>query len=148
LDSFELENRIRELVEAAGFRLLQAFWKPIRGRHQLRVVTDAEDHNITIDECANLTRAIRDFLDSYPHEFPDYRLEVSSPGLNHPLAPWQYRKNIGRTVAVQYHEEDAVRTWQGELVAVQGDSLTVRQGEETREFGADVIRQVLVLPPF
>lgn len=148
LNSLELEGKIQALVEAAGFHLLQALWKPIRGRQMLRVVADAEDHNITIAECASLSRTITDLLDSYPHEFPDYRLEVSSPGLDHPLERWQIQKNVGRRVQIDYQEEGAPRTWTGDLIAGDSQGITVADSDETCTFRLDAIRRIFVLPKF
>ncbi len=146
LDSIELEEKIRLLVEAAGFRLLQMFWKPLRGRQMLRVIADAEDHNITVNECATLSRFISDLLDSYPHDFPDYRLEVSSPGLNHPLEAWQFPKNRGRLVEVRFAEKGKPQSWQGELQTVDEAGICVQGKEELRRFPFESIQQLYVLP--
>ncbi len=146
VDSYELENRIQLVVETAGFRLLSALWKPLKGRPMLRVVADAEDHNLTINECARISGLITDLLDSYPHDFPDYRLEVSSPGLGHPLERWQFLKNVGRMVEVQFQEESVQRTERGVLAAVAEESLTLNQKGASRRFPYDGIQQVIVLP--
>ncbi len=146
MDSVELERRIQLLVEAAGFHLLSANWTPMRGRQMLRVVADAEDHNITIDECADLSRAISDLLDSYPHEFPDYRLEVSSPGLARPLKNWQLQKNIGRTVEVHYEESGVKRTYRGELIQTDEVEIQVRENDISRRFPLKDISDIYVLP--
>jgi ribosome maturation factor RimP len=148
LNSLELEDKVRSLAETAGLRLLQALWKPLRGRQWLRVIADAEDHNITIEECAGLSRSISDLLDSYPHEFPDYRLEVSSPGVGHPLENWQIAKNVGRRVEVQYLELEAVKTWIGDLIAADASAVTVTSSEATRTFLLEVVRQIVVIPKF
>jgi ribosome maturation factor RimP len=144
----ELEEKIRVLAEAAGFRLMHTFWKPLRGRQLLRVVADAEDHNITINECAILSRNITDLLDSFPHDFPDYRLEVSSPGLDHPLETWQIPKNVGRQVEVQCQEDGLTRTWRGEMIAADSEAVTVAAPDETRTFRLDSIRQIVVVAKF
>lgn len=148
MDSIELENRLRLLVEAAGYRLVLSHWKPMRGKLLLRVVADAEDRNITVGECAALSRSISDLLDSYPGDFPDYRLEVSLPGLDHPLEPWQIRKNLGRWVEVQYLETNQVVSWRGELVSVDEAGIRVRCEDQIRDFSSGQFRQIKVLPRF
>ena len=53
---------------------------------------------ITIDECAGIHRHIENHLD---REAEDFELQVSSPGLDHPLAVIeQYYKNEGKKVEV------------------------------------------------
>jgi len=146
MDSVELENKLRLLIEAAGFRLLHSYWLPRKHRPQLRVIADAEDHNITVAECAELSRSISDLLDSYPHDFPDYRLEVSSPGLNHPLAEWQYRKNLGRLVEVQYSKDGLVRNLKGDFVSFINDEVCLKDDDRIETIPLASVRQILVLP--
>jgi ribosome maturation factor RimP len=53
---------------------------------------------VTLDECATVSRFIESFLN---REEEDFELEVSSPGLDNPLTqPWQFGKNVGRTLDV------------------------------------------------
>lgn len=146
MNPIELEDRIRQIAESAGFHLLKARWTPMRGRQQLNVVADAEDHNITIDECAHLSRMISDLLDSYPHEFPDYRLEVSSPGLSHPLEEWQFRKNVGRRVEIRWMEDEVLRSYRGELISVDLPEVTVEGSQGQTRFNLERVKQVNVLP--
>lgn len=144
MDSYELEKRLEQLVESAGYHLISANWKPVRGQQLLRVTADAEDHNITIQECAELSRDISDLLDSYPHDFPDYVLEVSSPGLKHPLEPWQFSKNVGRTVEVRYAEDAKPRTCRGELVEINGKEFSIQLSDQLRRFNLNSIDGVYV----
>lgn len=146
MNPIELEDKIQQIVESAGFHLLKARWTPMRGRQQLNVVADAEDHNITIDECAHLSRMISDLLDSYPHQFPDYRLEVSSPGLSHPLEEWQFRKNVGRSVEIRWMENEVFKSYRGKLISVDFPEITVESSEGLIRFNVERIKQVNVLP--
>jgi len=146
VDSVELENRLRLLIEAAGFHLMASHWKPLKGKRLLRVVADAEDHNITVDECAGLSRAISDLLDSYPHDFPDYRLEVSSPGLEHPLERWQFRKNLGRLVEVHFLEDGEARSCRGDLISIAETEIGIQAKGQVRTVALENVQHVLVLP--
>lgn len=56
------------------------------------------DHGISIDDCVAVSRHVEHSLD---REEEDFALQVSSAGLGRPLRnERQYRKNIGREVAV------------------------------------------------
>ncbi|MDD5570426.1 MAG: ribosome assembly cofactor RimP [Bacteroidales bacterium] len=56
------------------------------------------DENITIGECAEISRFIEAKLN---RDNEDFELEVSSPGLNHPFKVFrQYLKNINKDVSV------------------------------------------------
>ena len=144
----ELEKRVEMIVEAGGFRLVSANWTPIKGRQQLRIVADAEDHNITIGECSEISRAVSDLLDSYPHEFPDYRLEVSSPGLKHPLEKWQFRKNLERIVEVRFMENNVQQRFAGKLSDVSEEDFTIQGEAESQRFTYTDAGDVFVQPSF
>ncbi len=56
------------------------------------------DTNITIGECAEISRFIESELD---REVEDFELRVSSPGLDHPFKMLrQYKKYVGREIAI------------------------------------------------
>jgi ribosome maturation factor RimP len=60
----------------------------------------------TLDEVAEATRTVSDVLDSSDlMGRSPYTLEVSSPGVDHPLiTPAQFRRNVGRLLAVRLAE--------------------------------------------
>jgi len=70
------------------------------------VIVDG-DQGIMIDDCAALSRALNESLEG---EISDpYTLEVSTPGLDHPLKlKRQYKKNIGRGLKVVRKDKSIV----------------------------------------
>ena len=64
------------------------------------------DRGITIDDCAELSRALsKEFDDRAIFGDENYLLEVSTPGLDHPLKmKRQYFKNTGRNLKVTTKE--------------------------------------------
>ena len=86
------------------------------------------DQGITIDECANLSRALSDSI----HEsnlMEDYTMEVTTPGIDQPLKLLrQYQKHIGRNLKVELKESEVVR---GKLLQMEDDSITIEvEGKE------------------
>jgi len=84
------------------------------------------DDGITIQRCADLSREMIAALEK-ERTFGDneYRLEVSSPGIDRPLKLLrQYPKNIGRRFKVRFRQGAEEKVIAGSLVAVQGDQLT------------------------
>lgn len=70
-------------------------------KSKVRVLLDG-DEGITIDACANLSRALGNELESTDRIPGAYTLEVSSPGIDYPLkSPRHFRKNIGRQLKVR-----------------------------------------------
>jgi ribosome maturation factor RimP len=77
--------------------------KPV---NNFKIFVDA-DNGINIDKCVKINRAMYKIIEEEAW-YPDgnFSLEVSSPGVDEPLLlPRQYKKNIGRTVAVTLLDE-------------------------------------------
>lgn len=55
-------------------------------RRRLQIMAERPaDHDITIEECARLSRAVSEVLDAADPVAGEYLLEVSSPGIDRPL---------------------------------------------------------------
>jgi Uncharacterized protein conserved in bacteria len=112
-----MNSTLRNIVEShlvKGQFLLDAR-EDSRGNY-LRIIIDSED-NITLNDTTRLTKMLRDSneVDAlYPSGF---RLEVSTPGLDNSLRfPFQYKKNINRTLVVSYIEKEVEVEVEGNLV--------------------------------
>ena len=83
------------------------------------------DQGVTIDDCADLSRALsKEFNDRAYFGDENYLLEVSTPGLEHPLKlRRQYFKNAGRTVKVVAKSS----TVEGKLKEVADDKIVLVQ---------------------
>lgn len=74
--------------------------KGVQGKTKILVLLDS-DEGVNIDDCAQLSRKIGGELEEKEVLDIAFILEVSSPGLDHPLAmERQYLKNIGRKLRV------------------------------------------------
>jgi len=72
-----------------------------KGPKKVLVLLDG-DNGITIDDCANLSRDLAKALDEQDWMNDSYTLEVSTPGLDQPLAlERQFKKNVGRQLKVK-----------------------------------------------
>ena len=70
--------------------------------NNINVVLDG-DQGVTVQDCMKVSRAIEHNLD---REEEDFSLTVTSAGAASPMVnPRQYKKNIGRKVAVKTNEE-------------------------------------------
>ncbi|MEJ1236951.1 ribosome maturation factor RimP [Chryseolinea sp. T2] len=95
----------------------------LRGKHKVLVFVDG-DQGITIDHCADLSRAMSEELDRLPGLNDSYVLEVSTPGVDYPLKfDRQYGKHVGRTLKVVLRDQSI----EGKLVNVSGDGITLEQ---------------------
>lgn len=95
----------------------------LRGKHKVLVFVDG-DQRITIDDCADLSRAMSEDLDRLPGLNDSYVLEVSTPGVDHPLKfSRQYAKHIGRSLKVHLRDQ----TIEGKLLNVSADAIMLEQ---------------------
>lgn len=113
----EIEKELEDRVQDLGYELVDMRWGGSRYRPQLKLRIDRPDsgpgHGVTVDECADVSRALEPWLDGHESLSRRYVLEVSSPGVDRPLL----------------RERDFER-FRGERVAVIGRDLLL--GRSTR----------------
>ncbi len=104
------EKNIRELIEQVvgnkGFFLIDLVFRGDRSNRVLEVYMDAE-HNVTAEDCAEISREINKRIDEEMVFESGYRLEVSSPGINRPLKFLkQFPKHTGRKFDISYRDPE------------------------------------------
>jgi ribosome maturation factor RimP len=93
------------------------------GPKKVLVIVDG-DNGITIDDCAAISRELSAALDDSALVDENYMLEVSTPGLDHPLKlKRQYKKNIGRKLKVKLPGNIV----EGTLTEVNEDTIILSQ---------------------
>lgn len=127
-----IKEKILEIVKnslsGSDFLLIDAI---VRGDQRKRIIEVFVDSAKTIsaDDLAELSRKINDVL-SENEEIGNYRLDVSTPGVDRPLKFIdQYPKNINRNFELEYQFENEIRKIKARLVAVQGNELTFNDGK-------------------
>ncbi|MCF7810776.1 hypothetical protein K9N50_07275 [bacterium] len=92
------------------------------GNQLIQLFVDLEEEYITIDECASISRRLQDLIDMQDWAPENYRLVVSSPGLNWPLKElWQFRKNIIRLI----RHSNTERTIEGRILSATNDGKII-----------------------
>lgn len=125
-------------AEAMGLALVRVAFFGGESDPTLQVMAERPDtRQLTIDDCADLSRRISDRLDALEEAGKDpidvaYRLEVSSPGIDRPLtrradfADW-----AGHEAKVALKEKlDGRQRFNGTLVGIDGDTVTILDKEE------------------
>ncbi len=124
-------------AEAMGLALVRVAFFGGDSDPTLQVMAERPDtRQLTIDDCADLSRRISDKLDALEEAGRDpidqaYRLEVSSPGIDRPLtrradfADW-----AGHEAKIALKEKrDGRQRFNGELIGIDGDTLTISDKE-------------------
>jgi ribosome maturation factor RimP len=97
-----LAGWIEPVVAGAGYDLEDLVVTPAGRRSVVRVVVD-RDQGVTLDDIAEVSRAVSEVLDANDNGMgrTPYVLEVTSPGVDRPLTePRHWRRNTGRLVTV------------------------------------------------
>jgi len=128
---------------------LNLFFVEVRIRGDRRqpifeIFADTEP-GITLNECEKLTRELQDRIDM-DESFPgNYRLNVSSPGLEKPLIQdFEYQRNIGKQLIIKLHCEAGVIEKTGELRGFDNTNLQLLAGGVTETFKRSEIKEAKV----
>lgn len=128
----ELETRLTDLIEpearALGFDLVRVKLFGAAGDRTLQVMAERPDtRQLTIDDCAALSRRISDVMDEKDPIDEAYRLEVSSPGIDRPLTRLKdfedWKTHEARIVLVEPIEGRKQLT--GDLNGLEGDRIAI-----------------------
>jgi ribosome maturation factor RimP len=135
MSSGSLKSRLHTLLEPLaadeGYDVEDVVVTPAGNRRLVRVLVDA-DGGVTLDDVATLARTVSEALDSSDvMGSSPYVLEVSSPGVDHPLTlPRHWRRAAGRLVTVSVA---GAGSFTGRVVGLDGDGVIFRtdDGEVT-----------------
>jgi ribosome maturation factor RimP len=145
----QLEAEIRQLFEDEGVILLDFNTSGRSGSLMLRAVADRRSGSVSIDDCVRLTRQIQHLISEKKLLAEEYRLEVSSPGLEYPLTQeWQFTKNVGRLLKAQVTGEKGPREISGRLMTADHDGITVVADKSEWKLGYRDVLSAQILPEF
>jgi ribosome maturation factor RimP len=126
----KLDPRVEEIIEdelaLLGFELVMLEGSLAGKRKVIRLYIDNPEKGVSVDDCVIVTRTIGLVLDNEDLIKVPYSLEVSSPGMNRPLAkPEHFRRFKGKAAKVVIMEEGSTRTRIGEIVDVVEDTVII-----------------------
>jgi ribosome maturation factor RimP len=122
-----LAGWIGPVVARAGYDLEELVVTPAGRRSVVRVVVD-RDEGVTLDDIAEVSRAVSEVLDQNDDGMgrAPYVLEVTSPGVDRPLTEHRHwRRNIGRLVTVAVGPAGHAATVTGRVTAVDDAGVTL-----------------------
>jgi len=126
----EVVERVKELIssylEENNIELVDVTYKREQGGMTLRLLVDTPE-GITIAECEALNNYLSERLDKENVIEEHYLLEVSSPGLDRPIATDRdFACSMGKVLDITTYEPvDAKRTHAGRLIGMDKDNIVV-----------------------
>lgn len=142
----EIDREMERRIDDLGYELVEIRWGGSGKRPMLKVRIDRQDsipgEGVTVDECAEVSRALEPWLDEHESLSERYVLEVSSPGVDRPLVRARdFVRFRGEKVAVMSRGQeilaDKATRLEGELLGLaeegtESESVLLRlpDGEE------------------
>jgi len=143
-DTAAIARLIEPAVKAQGLELVRVAMIGGTSDPTLQVMAERPDtRQLTIDDCADLSRAISEVIDPLEESGRDlidgaYRLEVSSPGIDRPLTRRaDYADWAGHEARVKLAEpQEGAKQVSGDIVGIDGDIVTIAtpKGERRVDF--------------
>ncbi len=121
-----IETLLEEKLKGSDHFVVEVKELP-KARIQVFIDSDSE---LTIARCAEISRFLEAHLEEEALVPEHYTLEVSSPGVDRPLAlKRQYVKNIGRKLSIKTKDGKHKR---GLLKAVEEDAIVIEKEEKKK----------------
>lgn len=139
------EDFLIKLQESMDFELVDVEFVKEAGEHYLRIYCDMDkDGGIGIDDCADISRAVSDWLDREDFIAESYILEVSSPGLGRTLKKDKdFERELGKDVDIKlFKARYFVKEFSGSLNAYDKETVSIKIGEEIITFNRNEIANI------
>ena len=144
----EVERLVGPPIEGLGYELVRVRLTG-GGVPTLQIMAERQDRReMSVDDCAEISRLISAVLDVDDPIAGSYTLEVSSPGLDRPLVrAGDYERFAGCEVRVETRRSIGGRKrFRGRLVGRRGEDVVVAVGEVEHAIPFDeVLRGKLML---
>jgi ribosome maturation factor RimP len=123
----QIAHMIAPSLEAMGYDLVRVRLTG-GGRPTLQIMAERiDDREMTVDDCAEISRAVSALLDVEDPIASAYVLEVSSPGIDRPLTrPADFSRFAGHEAKLELGQPvDGRKRFRGRLVGLEGDQVRV-----------------------
>ena len=138
-----ISQLIEPTLEAMGYELVRVMSTGGR-RPTLQVMAERLDRaGMTVDDCAEISRAVSVLLDVEDPIKEAYQLEVSSPGIDRPLIkPADFERFAGFEARVETDRQiEGQRKFRGRLLGVENEAVRLAMPEGERHVPLAMIRK-------
>lgn len=147
MSEIDWEKRIRTSIEKLGYEVVD-IRKEVRSKLDIIKIYIDSDSGVTLADCSNVSRFVNDEIFKYDLFTKDYRLEVSSPGIDRPLAGYKdFKRNITRKASVTFLENGNTVTITGTIKNANENEIIIQKSKDdiTIEMNK-IIEGKIVLP--
>lgn len=144
----QIERMIAPSLAAMGYDIVRVLLTGGQ-RPTLQVMAErADGQDMSVDDCAEISRAVSALLDVEDPIAGAYTLEVSSPGIDRPLTrPADFQRFAGFEARVETRQPvEGRKRFRGRLLGLEGDSVRIATPEGEAALPVDdILRAKLVL---
>ena len=148
MEKQEISQKFEDVVNSLGYLLVDFV---IRGDSKLRIIELYIDNEtgINSDDCTLVSKEIDNLIEKENLIESNFRLDVSSPGVDRPLKYLvQYKKHLNRKFEMQYMLGEEVRHFTGTLVNIVDDHLFFQNKQEELKVNFEDVKKAKVLISF
>lgn len=139
-----INNIAEKIAEQKGFLLINSVTKGSNRKPIFEIYIDNKI-GISAENCAEFSRAVKDELEKTDYADLDYKLVVSSPGIDEPIKFLdQYYKHVNRDFKISFEENGTVLSIEAKLIKIDGDSLLFLYKDEERLVNFNNIKKAKV----
>ena len=143
-----LYGKIAETAEKYGCLLVDVTFRGSNNNPVVEIYVDNED-GVTIELCSEISREINEIIETEELLAANFRLDVSSPGVDRPLKfLQQYKKHLNRNFEVAYIIGEEKKKIKGKLTKINGEKLIFESGKSEIEIDFNSIKTAKVLISF
>jgi len=128
------------ILAAMGYRLVRVRVSATSGC-TVQIMAERPDGSMSIEDCEAASRALSPVFDAEDPIDREYRLEVSSPGIDRPLVRRSdFERHAGHEAKIEMAvAQDGRKRFRGVLTGVEGESARLRRKDAAEGEPADVL---------
>ena len=143
-----IKDTVASVVEGNGFFLIDIILRGNENNRVIEIYIDGEK-DISAEDCAKVSRELNSIIESQNLIESNYRLDVSSPGIDRSLIFLkQYPKHINRKFDVSYIQNNETNKLTGKLLDVSGENLTFLSNNKQIIINFNNIKKAKVIAGF
>lgn len=146
--SEDIKQQVIDLIQKPlrqeGSELVDIVLSRYRNNWRLRLFIFS-DNGTTIDQCARISRIVRDIFEGTTLFESGFTLEVSSPGLDRPLTTARdFKHRVGETVRIKFVDPQ-VKEGTAEIVSATDSEVQFKNGTGVFTVGLAEIEKATII---
>ena len=124
-------SHIEKVIVGFGYEVVD-IKREVRSKLDIIKIFIDTNKGVTLNDCSKVSRYVNDEIFKYDLVKKDFRLEVSSPGIDRPLTSKRdFERNISKKVRVIFSDSGQTNSVEGRIVDVNKKELVIEGDQST-----------------